>query len=65
VQFNGNLLIGKAYTALLGSQPGDEFEVIKFGQKARFVCCLLSSEEATTEALCAPPAASDLGSLHV
>jgi len=39
VQFNGNLLIGKAYTALLGLQPGDEFE-IKLA-KSRFVCCLL------------------------
>ncbi|MFN6337219.1 MAG: AbrB-like transcriptional regulator, partial [Cyanobacteriota bacterium] len=26
VQFNGNLLVGKAYTAQLGLQPGDEFE---------------------------------------
>jgi hypothetical protein len=32
VQFNGNLLIGKAYTAQLGLQPGDEFE-IKLGRK--------------------------------
>ena len=32
VQFNGNLLIGKAYTAILGLQPGDEFE-IKLGKK--------------------------------
>jgi hypothetical protein len=32
VQFNGNLLVGKAYTALLGLQPGDEFE-IKLGRK--------------------------------
>jgi len=32
IQFNGNLLIGKAYTALLGLQPGDEFE-IKLGKK--------------------------------
>lgn len=32
VQFNGNLLIGKAYTAQLGLQPGDEFE-IKLGKK--------------------------------
>lgn len=27
VQFNGNLLVGKAYTAQLGLQPGDEFEI--------------------------------------
>jgi hypothetical protein len=32
VQFNGNLLVGKAYTAQLGLQPGDEFE-IKLGKK--------------------------------
>ncbi len=32
VQGNGNLLIGKAYTALLNLQPGDEFE-IKLGRK--------------------------------
>ncbi|MCP9891756.1 AbrB family transcriptional regulator [Cyanobium sp. Aljojuca 7D2] len=32
VQFNGNLLIGKAYTALLDLNPGDEFE-IKLGRK--------------------------------
>ena len=31
-QFNGNLLVGKAYTAQLGLQPGDEFE-IKLGRK--------------------------------
>lgn len=33
VQGNGNLLIGKAYTALLDLKPGDEFE-IKLGKKA-------------------------------
>jgi hypothetical protein len=32
VQFNGNLLVGKAYTAQLDLQPGDEFE-IKLGRK--------------------------------
>jgi hypothetical protein len=32
VQFNGNLLVGKAYTAMLDLQPGDEFE-IKLGKK--------------------------------
>jgi len=31
IQFNGNLLVGKAYTAQLGLQPGDEFE-IKLGR---------------------------------
>jgi len=32
VQFNGNLLVGKAYTAMLDLEPGDEFE-IKLGRK--------------------------------
>ena len=32
VQGNGNLLIGKAYTAMLDLQPGDEFD-IKLGRK--------------------------------
>ena len=32
IQFNGNLMVGKAYTALLDLQPGDEFE-IKLGRK--------------------------------
>ena len=32
VQFNGNLMVGKAYTAQLGFRPGDEFE-IKLGRK--------------------------------
>jgi hypothetical protein len=32
VQGNGNLLVGKAYTALLNLKPGDEFE-IKLGRK--------------------------------
>lgn len=31
VQFNGNLMVGKAYTALLDLRPGDEFE-IKLGR---------------------------------
>lgn len=33
VQFNGNLMIGKAYTALLDLKPGDQFE-IKLGRKS-------------------------------
>jgi hypothetical protein len=32
VQGNGNLLVGKAYTAMLDLEPGDEFE-IKLGRK--------------------------------
>ena len=33
MQGNGNLLIGKAYTAMLDLQVGDEF-TIKLGKKA-------------------------------
>ena len=33
VQGNGNLLIGKAYTAMLDLKPGDNFQ-IKLGKKA-------------------------------
>ena len=33
VQFNGNLMVGHAYTALLDLKPGDEFE-IKLSRKA-------------------------------
>jgi len=32
IQFNGNLLVGKAYTAILDLKPGDEFK-IKLGRK--------------------------------
>jgi len=32
IQFNGNLMVGKAYTDLLDLKPGDEFE-IKLGRK--------------------------------
>jgi hypothetical protein len=44
VQFNGNLLVGKAYTAQLGLQPGDEFE-IKLGRKQIKLIPLGSAEE--------------------
>jgi bifunctional DNA-binding transcriptional regulator/antitoxin component of YhaV-PrlF toxin-antitoxin module len=32
VHFNGNLMIGKAYTDQLGLEPGDQFE-IKLGRR--------------------------------
>ena len=32
IQFNGNLMVGKAYTGMLDLKPGDEFE-IKLGRK--------------------------------
>ena len=44
VQGNGNLLIGKAYTAMLGLEPGDEFE-IKLGKKAIRLIPVGGSEE--------------------
>ena len=43
VQGNGNLLIGKAYTAILDLKAGDEFE-IKLGKKQKNIR-LLPTEE--------------------
>ena len=48
VQGNGNLLIGKAYTAMLDLKPGDEFD-IKLGKKAiRLIPAGGSEEEEST-----------------
>jgi len=44
VQFNGNLLVGKAYTAMLGLEPGMEFE-IKLGRKSVRLIPMGGSEE--------------------
>ena len=44
VQGNGNLLIGKAYTAILELQPGDEYE-IKLGRKQIRLVPVGGSEE--------------------
>ena len=44
VQFNGNLMVGKAYTALLDLKPGDEFE-IKLGRKQIRLAPLGSSDD--------------------
>ena len=44
VQGNGNLLIGKAYTALLDLKAGDEFE-IKIGKKGKAIRLLPTEEE--------------------
>ena len=44
IQFNGNLMVGKAYTAQLGLQPGDEFE-IKLGRKQIQLIPLGAAEE--------------------
>jgi len=48
VQFNGNLMIGKAYTALLNLKPGDEFE-IKLGRKSIRLLPKGDSESETAE----------------
>ena len=48
VQGNGNLLVGKAYTALLDLNPGDEFE-IKLGKKAIRLIPVGGSEEESEE----------------
>lgn len=45
VQFNGNLMVGKAYTALLDLKPGDEFE-IKLGRRQIRLLPLGVSQEA-------------------
>jgi len=44
VQFNGNLMVGKAYTAPLGLQPGDVFE-IKLGRNYIKLIPLGAAEE--------------------
>ena len=48
VQFNGNLMVGKAYTAILDLKPGDEFE-IKLGRKQIRLLPLGASAEAEME----------------
>ena len=44
VQFNGNLMVGKAYTAMLDLKPGDDFE-IKLGMKSIRLVPVGGSEE--------------------
>ena len=48
VQGNGNLLVGKAYTAILGLEPGAEFE-IKLGKKAIRLIPVGGSDEESEE----------------
>lgn len=48
VQGNGNLLVGKAYTAMLDLSPGDEFD-IKLGKKAIRLIPVGGSDEETEE----------------
>lgn len=44
VQFNGNLMVGTAYTAMLGLLPGDAFE-IKLGRQQIQLIPLGAAEE--------------------
>ena len=44
VQGNGNLLIGKAYTALLELKPGDEYD-IKLGRNKKITLSPAGSED--------------------
>ena len=37
IQFNGNLMVGKAYTAVLDLKPGDEFEIKLCKKQIRLV----------------------------
>ena len=48
MQGNGNLLVGKAYTALLNLVPGDEFE-IKLSKKKGVTLVPKGEEEETEE----------------
>ena len=48
VQGNGNLLVGKAYTEMLGLDPGAEFE-IKLGKKAIRLIPVGGSEDESEE----------------
>lgn len=48
VQGNGNLLVGMAYTAMLGLEPGAEFD-IKLGKKAIRLIPVGGSEEESEE----------------
>jgi hypothetical protein len=56
VQFNGNLLIGKAYTALLDLAPGDEFK-ISLGKTGRITLIPLNEKEAPATGEAEAPAA--------
>ena len=48
VQGNGNLLVGKAYTAMLDLEPGAEFD-IKLGKKAIRLIPVGATEDETEE----------------
>lgn len=45
VQFNGNLMVGKAYTGLLNLEPGDDFEIKLARHQIRLVPLGSTDEE--------------------
>jgi hypothetical protein len=49
VQFNGNLMVGSAYTAQLGLKPGDTFE-IRLGRKQIQLVPVSDSDSGEAEA---------------
>jgi hypothetical protein len=49
VHFNGNLMIGKAYTDQLGLEPGAQFE-IKLGRKQITLAPIGAADEESTAA---------------
>jgi hypothetical protein len=49
VHFNGNLMIGKAYTDQLGLEPGDQFE-IKLGRRQITLAPIGAADEESTTA---------------
>jgi hypothetical protein len=49
VHFNGNLMIGKAYTDQLGLEPGDQFE-IKLGRRQITLAPIGAADEESTAA---------------
>jgi hypothetical protein len=46
VQFNGNLLVGKAYTAILGLEADDEFKIMLRHQQIKLIPLGGDNEEA-------------------
>ena len=57
VHFNGNLLVGKAYTSMLGLKPGDEFDIRLEKKGIRLIPKHHSDDMASSEAV--PAGASE------
>jgi hypothetical protein len=45
VQFNGNLMVGRAYVAQMGFNPGDEFQIKLGKNKRQIVLVPIGAEE--------------------